>query len=95
MNCDQQLRTSLTLDDTDSTVIVFFYHWRESKWKIFLGYLKCLHKKQGLKTSSCECASASREDSESYWCMCMLKCDVTQWLSEWQIVVKAWVAICN
>ena len=33
---------------------------------------------QGLKISSCECACASIENLESYWCMHMLKGDVTQ-----------------
>ena len=33
--------------------------------------------KQGLQTSSCECECTSREDSESYWRMRTLKCDVT------------------
>ena len=34
--------------------------------------------KQGLKTSSCECAWKSREKSESCGSMRMLKCDVTE-----------------
>ena len=33
--------------------------------------------KQGLLTSSCECECTSTEDSESYWRMRTLKCDVT------------------
>ena len=37
--------------------------------------------KQVLKTSSCECTYASRENSESYWHMRMLKCDVSDWAS--------------
>ena len=47
--------------------------------------------KKGLKISSCECTCASREISESYWPICMLKCEVTQW----QTALKAWVAIRN
>ena len=34
--------------------------------------------KQGLKTSGCERAYASKENLESYWCMRMLKCEVSE-----------------
>ena len=34
------------------------------------------------ETSSCECAFASRESSELYWHMRMLKCDMSDWLSD-------------
>ena len=34
------------------------------------------------ETSRCECACASRESSELYWHMRMLKCDMSDWLSD-------------
>ena len=53
------------------------------------------HLKQGLKTSSCECASRENSESHMHACTFWSVTWVTEWLTEWRTALKAWVAIRN
>ena len=72
---DKGKKGIIWLSGTPEIKVLFLQlHWSKRDW---------FQEKQGLKTSSGECTRVSTENSKSYWRMHTLKCDVSDWVSDW------------